>query len=284
MICRSVNGSLPINTEKNMVIWTINETIDVGEGISFIRDESRAGAELHSHEFVEIQYVLDGKGLQTINGKEYSMTRGSVSVFETGASHSYKSIDRLAVFNFMIHPDVYKREVARMAREMKDNTALPVFMMLSKRRFAEVEDLLLSSEREFYEKRPGYKSICKNNFSTLLILLYRNAHEAENSGQEDLRDRILDYIGINCGNVSLSDISNHFGYEFSYFSKLFRKLFGTTFSRYAAEVKINEAVRLIKNTNYSVESVCRKLGYSDKKQFYKHFREKTGMTPNKMRN
>ena len=47
--------------------------------------------------------------------------------------------------------------------------------------------------------------------------------------------------------------------------------------------KINTALKLLVETNLSIEDIICQLGYSDKKNFYQIFKKYTGSTPNQIR-
>ena len=50
-------------------------------------------------------------------------------------------------------------------------------------------------------------------------------------------------------------------------------------SEYIKEKRIQEAARLLKNSDLSNEEIMLKVGYTDKKQFYKNFKEIYNETP-----
>ena len=49
--------------------------------------------QLHWHEFYEIEYVVNGCAKQIVNGKEYHVGPGSVTLISPVDFHSYREID-----------------------------------------------------------------------------------------------------------------------------------------------------------------------------------------------
>ena len=49
--------------------------------------------QLHWHEFYEIEYVIEGTATQIINGKEYPIGPGSVTLLSPVDFHSYRDLD-----------------------------------------------------------------------------------------------------------------------------------------------------------------------------------------------
>ena len=64
---------------------------------------------------------------------------------------------------------------------------------------------------------------------------------------------------------------------------MLKKYCGKSFSAYLKEKRLNEASELLKTTDLSVTEVMERVGYSDKKLFYAHFKEMFGNTPGKYR-
>ena len=264
---------------------TMLEFCHPDEVMTLNRDDLYVPSTSHSHNFVELEYVLSGSGIQIVNGKEYHIQRGDVIVMELGSCHSYYSTDRLVIINCILRPDIYEREKQRIlsADPAPDGVFLPDFIRLSGRHFMEIENYLLNLEQEIEQKPIGYRLLCENYLAAILLILYRNVRENVQERDNDIRKNIISYIDLNYTHVTLSEIAAHFGYNPSYFSKLFKRTMQENLFEYVARKKMDEALRLVSSTNYSIESICHQLGYSDKKQFYKLFKQKTGVTPNQFR-
>jgi len=96
--------------------------------------------------------------------------------------------------------------------------------------------------------------------------------------------RAKQYIKAHYGeNISIGDIAEQEGFNVSYFSTLFKKETGSTFSEYLTNVRMDEAKRLLKETNLSVALICRAVGYSDTKHFTATFRKLAGIKPSEYR-
>ncbi len=64
---------------------------------------------------------------------------------------------------------------------------------------------------------------------------------------------------------------------------MFKKEAGITFSEYLTNVRMEKAKELLKETNFTVASICEKVGYSDLKSFTKVFAKYTNLKPNEYR-
>ena len=83
--------------------------------------------------------------------------------------------------------------------------------------------------------------------------------------------------------ITLELVSDHVGFNASYFSLMFKKEAGITFSEYLMNVRMEKAKELLKETNFTVASICEEVGYSDLKSFTKVFAKHTNLKPNEYR-
>ena len=72
-------------------------------------------------------------------------------------------------------------------------------------------------------------------------------------------------------------------YNPAYFGRLLKKHYGKTFSAYIKEKRMDKAAELLCDRGRTVDDVISVIGYSDRKLFYKHFKETFGMTPKEYR-
>ena len=92
------------------------------------------------------------------------------------------------------------------------------------------------------------------------------------------------YIKQNYGKpITLELVSEQVGFTPAYFSTLFKKETGSTFSEYLLETRMEAAKDMLKDTNLSVAAICEQVGYSDSKYFTKTFTRETGLKPNQYR-
>lgn len=68
-----------------------------------------------------------------------------------------------------------------------------------------------------------------------------------------------------------------------YFCRFFKKALGKTPVAYINEIRIHEAVRLLRKTELSVMEICLECGFHNLGHFMKEFRKSTGQTPMQLR-
>lgn len=79
--------------------------------------------------------------------------------------------------------------------------------------------------------------------------------------------------------VSLDAISHDFSYNKVYFTTLFRKHFGISFTDFLNHYKIDNARAIIRSGNRNLSEVARLSGFNYYAYFFRKFKEVCGITP-----
>jgi YesN/AraC family two-component response regulator len=87
-----------------------------------------------------------------------------------------------------------------------------------------------------------------------------------------------------CRKISLAEISAHCGISPSYFSSVFKREMGLSFSAYLNRLRVRKAANLLCETNQSMEEIAENCGFSDSCWFSKTFKRVTGKSPYNYRN
>lgn len=104
--------------------------------------------------------------------------------------------------------------------------------------------------------------------------------ESSSRQMEEIEQYICDhYMDSDMG---LTKISDDFGYASTYFSKLFKELFGENFATYLEKMRIEKVCGLLKN-GYTMEKIAEQTGYNSVYVMRTAFKRIKGMTPNEFR-
>lgn len=79
--------------------------------------------------------------------------------------------------------------------------------------------------------------------------------------------------------LTLERVSGEVGFSSAYFSTLFKKGCGESFTDYLFKRRMEEAKRKLRDGDDIVASICAQVGYADIKHFNKGFKKYTGLTP-----
>src|SRR5438270_11105187 len=66
---------------------------DTGVSVFLFHGKSGSGPGPHRHPYDEIQFIREGRGVWTVNGKTFEGGAGDIFVIKAGEIHSFKTID-----------------------------------------------------------------------------------------------------------------------------------------------------------------------------------------------
>lgn len=130
---------------------------------------------------------------------------------------------------------------------------------------------------------------------TLLDILHDlSLEEGEVLSSSDMRqytqdnaqriDKVLKYISNNyASDITLNDISDVASMRTTSFCRFFKQITSQSFVQYLAEVRIQNAKRLLAQEDYTINEVCDYVGFQTISNFNKQFKRITGMTPSQFR-
>lgn len=81
-------------------------------------------------------------------------------------------------------------------------------------------------------------------------------------------------------NISRKDIAYYVSLNPAYLSRFFKKETGQTLTEYITKLRLNEAKRLLTETDLTITLIAEKIGYKNYSYFSKIFKERYGITPN----
>lgn len=236
--------------------------------------------EVHTHDFIEIEYVLSGHGVQLINGIEYPVKRGDVICLQKGDYHTYYTDDKMVIINIIFYYQVFDELKTILCGYSCGDIQIPMITHFTGMDMLDIENLVLNAEIEFNKEFIGYYHVLKSYLTVLLIYLLRKVMDEEKTrGYSRKILPILEYIDQNFSNTNVTDVASHFNYSPNYFSKFFKKNVGISFVEYLNQKRLKQAVDLLLTTDYNVDEICKEIGFSDKKHFYQLFKQQFDMTP-----
>lgn len=105
-----------------------------------------------------------------------------------------------------------------------------------------------------------------------------------NGAADSIWDDLVNYINHNYkDNLKLENIAPLFGYNSSYFGKIFNKKMGENFNSYLDHVRIDHSKKLLYQNNLKVYEIAEKVGYRNVDYFHKKFKKYVGESPAEFR-
>lgn len=133
----------------------------------------------------------------------------------------------------------------------------------------------------FFARIPSIKSEeeCYTCLESSLRELWTQA--SSHATGSTLCSRIAQYIELHLTEpVSLTGLSERFGYTPSYINRIFKKEFGTSPLQYLTDLRMTRAKEILrKNSDINIKSVAMSVGFDDPRYFSRVFKNETGYTP-----
>ena len=209
--------------------------MDVDYDINFVKYNGDEGE--HTHRFVELVYILGGKGMHRINGKEYYVRRGDMLVINYHCRHEVEVIENHYYVDIMLKPEYISRilegtddffiilqlsEYAEISNVAKDN----VLIHFNAEEREKIDFLLNLSREEKDNKRPCKNLMIYSALSIILGMVFRKLAE-DHGARLSVNDRLLGYIDKNChAKLTVGELARMCGYTPEHFSRIFRDYTG----------------------------------------------------------
>lgn len=277
-----------------MKIYKSEHFIVQGQNIGVFCNEHISKEEIHSHDFIEIVYVLSGSATQHINEFDYEVKRGDVIFINYGGKHSFEPHDNFKYINICFTPEKLSSSIITQdnALALLSLTAFDdicqgknggKLSFCAKERY-EMEFLATAMFEEFEKKRFSYNQIIESYFSAFLAKMLRKTITNNTEETKAEWNKFFDYIENNLGEkLSLSALAQKSFYNPAYFSRKFKQCFGVSLSEYIRTKRIEHAMKLLKETSLPVHQIILQVGFTDRTAFYNLFIKHTGVTPNNYR-
>lgn len=97
--------------------------------------------------------------------------------------------------------------------------------------------------------------------------------------------KVMRYIRQNYGdpNLSVDSLAEEFELSGTYLCSIFKKSANVTIHQFITDIRIQNAIRLLQDTNDKVYEIAVKVGFLDTNYFSVFFKKQTGIAPNKYR-
>lgn len=197
-----------------------------------------------------------------------SALQSSLELQESYSQLPYLSYEQIyAISNMLFHLCNYIVEEAK-----NKNYLLDMYETLSK-----AESSLQTDSASTLQEFDTLKNSLSNAISNAYI---ENKDTKYHSAKNALLASVIDYIYSNRSKMlSLTEAAALIHLSPGYFSRLFAKEFGQTYTSYLIHLKIEWAKQLLTKTNLSVTQISDELGFTDPSYFIKTFKKEENVTP-----
>lgn len=268
----------------------------------------------HQHAFVEIMFVLSGTVTHHIEQQSFTYLPGQCCIMNKNIQHHEEfSGDYQAVF-FSFQNEFLSDlvdEYSSLKVPVQHRPSNPIYQLLNKNQnntfqydkmyldcFPRIgiEDIMNEMKPYFnlivtetISEDPGSHFLVKGAFARFFHKLNSPAlysvesMESTVHGQQYLFQKISHIMEASIGRAKREDLVTQLHYNGEYLNRIVKKYTGRTINEYGQYLYLEEARRLLIDTNMSISSIITKIGFSNRTHFYRLFEKTYGQTPQSYR-
>ena len=257
--------------------------------------------QLHTHDYIELSYVVSGEFRQKILGKDITFQQGDLCLIDKNCLHqdyllgTHAMVLFLGIANDMfteiMDGNVTAQKIVMFLKpallKQKDLQQYLHFRPTSDTGTA-IEDCLYNLLTELRDNNIGARHICKGLLMRIFHILgtkyeFSLSKEQRKTMNWLVFEEVSEYIRQHFTSVTIKELSDTFHFQEDYFNRLIKNKTGMTYSAYVQKFRLEKAEQLLLSSSKSVEEIAEAVGYHNKGYFYKIFQERYGMTPSQYR-
>ncbi|MCR5686529.1 MAG: AraC family transcriptional regulator [Lachnospiraceae bacterium] len=250
------------------------------------------GRMLHFHNYLEIGYCYRGRGELLIEDRTYVYGNNMFTVIPENIPHTTISAPgNICKWEFLF---INIRDFIRTEMDSEEMSADEIIRIINKRgtlktavNHPALNSLILSIIDECRREQMFYRESIKGYLRSFVIEVLRLDEEREKAGGNRISDFIrgaIEYVGTHYAeDLKVGDIAGKCGMSESHFRRMFESSMHMKPMDYINMVRVDEACRLIRRGETSLEHIGIKVGYDTPSTFIRNFRKLTGMTPQQWR-
>ena len=234
----------------------------------------------HGHNYFEIELILNGTGIYSVNGTDYDLKSYDVFLLTPADFHQIQTESDIHLYNLSFNEEM-----------LNDSMIVSLSSKKIKRAYAFDQNqlLLLKSAFELLLEECRIQGRCVSLLCEYILeFLIRNnsTKHISSSAPETLSGikKALLYLEMHFKeDITLATLANQAGFHPTYFSELFHQTTGETYKERLNALRIRHAKTLLKN-GYSVSNACYESGFGSLSNFLTVFKQTYNMTPTQYKN
>ena len=283
--------------EESIKNYKINENTNLIEnelgGSSCIvlekQDVGTIFSDLHSHDFYEVLYNLEGRIIFSIDGHPVILNPGDIIIISPTTLHRLeKIIDDKSKRVVLKFTKKYANKFSTQNSNLLHAFELSIikqkyFISLDSHTRKKIENYFNNMLELNFSKEYGDDLFFNNRFVQVMLIInvaYLHSQENEEINQSHhLISKISDYIKNNIENkITLQQIADEFYLSISRICHLFKEETGLPLMKYVMKKRLLHAKELIRN-GIKISHVYSLCGFQDNTSFFRAFKKEFNLTP-----
>ncbi len=276
------------------------------EGISIKKHTNYFPSFRHTHDFMEVCYVLQGSCHHLFYPDRTSQTpsdritleENDLLIIPPDLYHAITSASDSVIINIMVKRNAMGNTLSQFL-----SADVPLFTYFTKVLFGKnsdtfllfrlckndfLEELLYSLMFEYCNRQPLYPQIMSQTLGLFFSIIqrdYGNSMKISSmaSSGTDYIPKFLLYLQSHYADFSMNDMALNFYLSPSYISRIFKKYTNNTIISTLQGIRLETAKSLLHNTDLPVNDIAASVGYEDVTYFIRIFKKAYSSTPAQFR-
>lgn len=294
---------LPVSYYNDKPVYLFNSTGSLSDSIHklSVKKQSRfSPCPLHTHTWVEINYMYSGSCPQTINDQNYILKEGQVILIDTDTPHSTQALgDNDIMISILIDKDYLNTNFFnRMSKDsilsqffinaIAHNTNHNNYILFHSNHSRRIPIFFKELLCEFFDPSLNSNDMINSLFNLILselINVYENDMEKQNIKLSNKISiiAILRYLEGNFKTCTLDSTATFFNMNPNYLTTLLKQHTGMSYKELVQYQRLKYAEKLLANTQLPITEIANSIGYENISFFYRKFKQAYGCLPKEYR-
>lgn len=223
--------------------------------------------------FIDLTYVIEGKGVYIINGKSYEVKRGDLLCIPRGSIRQAHCVVDDLMNLYSANFTLYGMDggLAELPLPLLNHIGIK----------SDLVGLFRELSNAWVRKEAGYRIKTRGLLLVIIHRLYELILLKQDRTSIDYRvKKAINYISENyASSITVKDIAQMVGLNTVYFGALFKNESGMLLNQYLTLTRINHAENMLQNGECNVSEAAERSGYKDLSHFRKQFKLVKGYSP-----
>jgi AraC-like DNA-binding protein len=235
----------------------------------------------HNASYTEIIFIQEGRGEFTFEGEHSSGREGDLIIFNPFRKNEGKSsisdpIKGISLRFSNLHINGKNKGC------LNDTTDIPIIHLQEEK--VEISNYLKAILNEYQIRSDGYQDIISSILQTIIIKVIRLSRKSGHPSISSVCLVVKKYIEDNFNQeLTLNELANLVFVSPYHLAHVFKEEVGVPPIQYLIHCRIEEAKRLLMDSNLSVREIASIIGYENANYFNLLFKKMTGKPPGKYR-
>ncbi|MGG4147700.1 AraC family transcriptional regulator [Paenibacillus algorifonticola] len=252
---------------------------------------------LHAHDFIEFNFVAEGKGFHHIGDDIVAVSKGVFFTIPVGVPHVFRptstdpSQHPLIVYNCLFAPQLLLAMptlftdplLEQYLDELQNGQA--TYHSIQDHD-GSIEKLLVAMYQEFSFSAAGADTYLYTLFLQLVITIHRLRSDNRPLKIKDVShfNLLIQFMEQHVHEeLTLAKLAARSGWSIRHLQRLFLQHTGQTFGNYLNQLRIQKSCEHLRLTQLKISTIAEMVGYSHIDSFNALFKKRVGQTPGQYR-